>query len=184
MDSYLDYGLALLPLLGVTIFQIVDETPTSSENLGLTPQDSTSALPPEVAADERTLLFLSTVQTEASGRDESRGFVVYEGALARTTKNKMQPGYERIREQMIKDELLVPANDDQLRLTRNYLFDSPSAAASVLAGGSKNGRTEWRDAKGRTLKDLQNLVTQTPALPLKPNAPDDTEPLVGEPSAS
>lgn len=32
---------------------------------------------------------------------------------------------------------------------------SESAAASVLSGGNKNGRTEWRDAAGRSLKELQ-----------------------------
>jgi hypothetical protein len=37
----------------------------------------------------------------------------------------------------------------------SHLFDSPSAAASVLSGGNKNGRTQWRDAAGRTLKELQ-----------------------------
>lgn len=41
------------------------------------------------------------------------------------------------------------------------MFDSPSSAASVLAGGSKNGRDEWRDSHGRSLKENQERATET-----------------------
>ena len=42
-----------------------------------------------------------------------------------------------------------------LVLTQDYTFASPSMAAGVLLGRTANGRTEWKDAKGRTLKKLQ-----------------------------
>jgi Domain of unknown function (DUF4357) len=35
------------------------------------------------------------------------------------------------------------------------VFSSPSAAATVVLGRSANGRIEWKDAQGRTLKELQ-----------------------------
>lgn len=34
-------------------------------------------------------------------------------------------------------------------------FSSPGAAASVIHGGQANGLVAWRDAKGRTLKELE-----------------------------
>ena len=39
--------------------------------------------------------------------------------------------------------------------TQEYAFRSPSAAADVLLGRSADGRVEWKDAEGRTLKALQ-----------------------------
>lgn len=39
---------------------------------------------------------------------------------------------------------------------------SGEPATGVLLGRSANGRIEWKDAKGRTLKDLQEAATATP----------------------
>jgi len=41
------------------------------------------------------------------------------------------------------------------RFTQDYSFSSPSTAAAVVLGRSANGRIEWKDAQGRTLKELQ-----------------------------
>ena len=41
------------------------------------------------------------------------------------------------------------------RFTQDFSFSSPSTAAAVVLGRSANGRIEWKDAKGRTLKELQ-----------------------------
>ena len=65
-----------------------------------------------------------------------------------------------MRDTLLHEGILVEEGD-HIRLVRSYLFDSPSAAASVLAGGNKNGRTEWRDADSRTLKELEERATPT-----------------------
>jgi hypothetical protein len=41
------------------------------------------------------------------------------------------------------------------RFTQDYAFSSPSTAAAVVLGRSANGRIEWKDGQGRTLKELQ-----------------------------
>ena len=41
------------------------------------------------------------------------------------------------------------------RLAQAYSFNSPSTAAGVLLGRSANGRVEWKDEDGRSLKELQ-----------------------------
>lgn len=43
------------------------------------------------------------------------------------------------------------------RFTQDYVFSSPSIAATFVLGMSSNGRTKWRDAHGRTLKELQEV---------------------------
>jgi hypothetical protein len=80
--------------------------------------------------------------------------LVLEGAVGRKIKRVMMPGYEQLRERLLQEGILV-VEGEHLKLTKSHLFDSPSAAVSVLSGGNKNGRTEWRDAAGRTLKELQ-----------------------------
>ena len=39
--------------------------------------------------------------------------------------------------------------------TRDYVLESASAAASVVLGAGMNGLTNWKDAEGRTLKELR-----------------------------
>ncbi|HEV7451894.1 MAG TPA: DUF4357 domain-containing protein, partial [Pseudonocardiaceae bacterium] len=66
--------------------------------------------------------------------------------------------YETLRKKLAEEGILLPHKDEQLRLAKNYVFDSPSSAASVLSGGSKNGRMEWKDASGLTLKQNQEAT--------------------------
>ena len=44
-------------------------------------------------------------------------------------------------------------------MTQDYTFSSPSTASGVLLGRNSNGRVEWRDAAGATLKTLQEAQT-------------------------
>ena len=43
------------------------------------------------------------------------------------------------------------------KLTRNLLFNSPSYAAAFVLGMQTNGRVDWKDENGITLKELENL---------------------------
>lgn len=109
----------------------------------------TSAKPTEGGAATATTterLYLTTQLTQAEGEDQSRGFLVLEDSRGRREKMKMQRGYEQLRDTLLHEGILVEEGD-HIRLVRSYLIDSPSAAASVLAGGNKNGRTEWRDGR-------------------------------------
>lgn len=175
MDTYLDYSLALLPLLGVNLFEVIDETEESVSipalaDWGVEHEDGG----PPAPVSMRPLLHLRTVLTEAEGRDEARGFVVYEGSKARRQENVMLPGYQQLRHRLIEEGALEPITDEQFRLTKPVVFDSPSAAASVMSGGSKNGRIEWRDARGVTLKELQERAT---AMAVGPSEePEETVP--------
>jgi hypothetical protein len=73
-----------------------------------------------------------------------------------------------IRQSLIGQGILV-AEGAQLVLTQDYAFDSPSSAAGVLLGRAANGRKEWKDEQGKTLKQLQ-----TEALQMLEAAPADS----------
>ena len=47
-------------------------------------------------------------------------------------------------------------------LTQDYVFDSPSSAAAAFLGRPANGRTEWKDNHGKTLKELQAQALAEP----------------------
>ena len=59
-----------------------------------------------------------------------------------------------LRQNLVSKGIVVKANGS-LRFTQDYTFDSPSTAAGVLLGRSSNGRIEWRNEAGQTLKELQ-----------------------------
>lgn len=153
MENYLETALVLLPLLGVTVFDVVAARPTTDvpATADAARSDATGTAPDA----HSVAYFLRAPLTDASGQDESRGFLVRQGALGRSETKTMDPGYELKRTRLQIEGVLVPHNADQFILTRDYLFDSPSQAASVLTGGSKNGRRSWQDATGRTLKENQ-----------------------------
>ena len=66
-------------------------------------------------------------------------------------------GYKELREQLEADGKLVPSRDpDFLEFVEDVPFQSPSAAASVVAGANRNGRAVWRvEGSGETYADWQ-----------------------------
>jgi hypothetical protein len=61
---------------------------------------------------------------------------------------------ETLRKNLVTKQVVAKVNGS-LRFTQDYTFDSPSTAAGVLLGRSANGRIEWKDIAGRTLKEIQ-----------------------------
>ncbi len=63
--------------------------------------------------------------------------------------------YLRELRQSLIQEGVLQQTPEGLRFMHDYLFNSPSTAAGVVLGRSANGRIEWKDANGRTLKEIQ-----------------------------
>jgi hypothetical protein len=51
-------------------------------------------------------------------------------------------------------------NGESYIFTQDYVFGSPSTAAAVVQGRNANGRVDWKDHNGRTLKDLQEAEAE------------------------
>ncbi|MEZ6004290.1 MAG: GIY-YIG nuclease family protein [Planctomycetota bacterium] len=141
-EGFLMNMLLVYPLLGIDAF----EEPRTAVN--------------EYSDDP--LLLLEGKGAKGSGRDLANGFVVYEGSLARRESVSSIHAYlEAQRKTMIKEGLLRP-DSEGLRLTQDYTFSSPSTAAGILLGRSANGRVEWKDEHGRSLKEIQAQALQDP----------------------
>jgi Domain of unknown function (DUF4357) len=137
METYLREMRIILPLLGVVAFEEI-----------------TTQAPP---ADR---LHLKGKGAQATGADTPEGFVVFEGSLARIDSvPSIHPYLLTQRERLQAGGVLVP-DSSYLRFTRAHLFDSPSTAAGVILGRTANGRIEWKDASGQTLKEMQEAALQ------------------------
>ena len=100
-------------------------------------------------------LYLNSRGVEARGwLSDDGGFTVRAGSTAvKQPVPSISERYAKLREAMREDGLFV----DELhvyRLTRDTGFNSPSEACSVIVGMNYSGPHMWRDAEGRTLKDL------------------------------
>ncbi|MDP2869516.1 GIY-YIG nuclease family protein [Methyloversatilis sp.] len=136
MLVFLENVLGMLPVMGVHAFE-----------KGVQP-----------AAAVTPSLVLRGKGITASGFEASQGFVVRAGSLAvGDTVPSMQQhvrGMYDLRQQLIGNGVMA-RDGDGYRFSQDYVFTSPSTAAAVVLGRSANGRVEWKDAQGRTLKALQ-----------------------------
>jgi hypothetical protein len=88
--------------------------------------------------------------SEASG-----GFTVHAGSTAsRTVAPSASSGVRALRDELVARGVLA-VQGEQLVFAEDCLFASPSTAAAVVLGREANGRTEWIDAAGRTLRQIQ-----------------------------
>jgi hypothetical protein len=131
-EGFLFEMLAVLPTLGVAAF----DRPTQ-----------------QGSREDR--YFLRGVDADGEGRDGSDGFVVFAGATARVEETaSIGAGFKKRRAQLV-DTGLFQLDGGVYRLVEDTLFTSPTTAACVLLGRQANGRTEWKDINGITLKENQ-----------------------------
>lgn len=85
----------------------------------------------------------------------NEGVVVIEGSeIATSVVPSMAPAFVKQRQKLI-DQAIIKKTDGKLLFTKDHLFTSPSTAAAVVMGRNANGRIEWKDKKGRTLKEKE-----------------------------
>ena len=136
MQVFLQNMLGMLPVLGVQAFEQV----------------------PPAAAPAATLLTCKGKGVLATGFESSQGFVVKAGshAVGESVPSMQQHvrGMFELRQELIGNGVLAAVASGYC-FSQDYVFTSPSTAAAVVLGRSANGRIEWKDAQGRTLKELQ-----------------------------
>lgn len=124
----------MLPVFGVDAFETPEPAPTKTRSIRFFPDGRGG---------------------KGEGEERSDGFLVFAGATARLDETpSLAASGNRLRERLIASGRLVRQADCYL-LTEDTLFRTPSAAALVLTGAHINGRIEWSDADGITLKAHQ-----------------------------
>lgn len=109
----------------------------------------------------RLELYLSISNISARSLQTNEGIVVLAGSeAAENFSNSLGFGYREIRERLITSGQLVLVDKKYLFQT-DVLFDSPSAAAAVILGYATNGRVNWKDINGKTLKEIEQEKLNT-----------------------
>lgn len=91
---------------------------------------------------------------EATCERTTEGFVVLEGSQVEIKDSPYLPAsLKEMRQNLIASRVI---QDGVLK--EKQLFSSPSYAAAFLLGMQTNGRIDWKDQDGRTLKELEELI--------------------------
>ena len=135
-EGFLQEMLLIYPLLGIQAFE-----------------------PAAPKGRKRDRLLLKGRDAEAEGQDTAEGFVVFGGAKVRgDTVPSFHAYLEDQRKDLIRQGVLEGSADAGFRLSQDYVFSSPSTAASVVMGRNANGRIVWKDNSGRTLREIQEAA--------------------------
>jgi hypothetical protein len=93
---------------------------------------------------------------EGQGKPTSDGFVVFKGSKAAgSTVTSMTPNFVNLRQKLIDEKVLVDKGG-YIEFPDDYIFRSPSTAASIILGRNANGLTEWKQKYGKTLKEFES----------------------------
>lgn len=137
MDVFLGNILGMLPVLGIHAFEKSSQATSTSED---------------------TLLTCQGRGAVARGRDTTQGFIVVAGSQVAIDEvpsfQKYFPTISQLRQDLQENGVLMQEGAT-LKFAQDYTFSSPSMASSFVLGSSSNGRTDWKDSNGRTLKEIQ-----------------------------
>lgn len=92
----------------------------------------------------------------ATGQYIEGSLIVFAGSLSnRLNAGSSRPSVVAIRQRLVSEGILEIVDGGALRFTKDYIFPSPSQAASVVLARNANGWTAWKYADGRTLETIR-----------------------------
>ncbi len=111
-----------------------------------------TAIPSKTNNDPEIFVF-EGIDYKATGTTTADGFVVFKNSiLSKKANSSLTKSLLDKRNKLISENII----DSAFTFTKDYIFSSPSTAASIISGNSTNGKTAWRNSQGMTLKDYEN----------------------------
>lgn len=130
MEEFIDNAKILIKTLG---YGVLEEEPKANE--------------------DTVILYCKNSSASAEGFESVNGFTVLHGAVISDNTvpsfEKERSYYFKLRNKLIEEEVIVDG-----KFTKDYEFDSPSAASSVILGRTSNGNVDWKTKDGKSLKEL------------------------------
>lgn len=132
LEEFIENSKLLVNTLGYKVFGMVDAS---------------------VVDKELELMYIRAARgANAKGFLVSDGFLVLKDSrIAFDTTASMPDTLVKFRNRLIEKGIV---STDYI-FQNDYIFTSPSLAASVVMGRSANGRTEWKTIDGRCIKDIE-----------------------------
>lgn len=138
VESFLLDMLSIFPLLGLGVFEKT-----------------------EANHKPRNLLYIEAKGIKATGYEDAKGFIVMSGSeMVLQETNSIHSYMSAMRNDLIK-ESVVELKSERYVFIEDYAFSSPSTAAGVIKGGSANGRDDWKDKHGVSLKQIQTTASNS-----------------------
>jgi len=135
LEEFIEYSKIVMGILGHKIFVPLDE------------------ITEDTPREKVVRLHLKERGADATGFLTSEGIIVCEGSKIRATPTPSCR--EWIKRMRIQNRIYI---DKNFILTKDFSFDTPSAAAAFCVFAEINGRTAWKDESGKTLKELDAEV--------------------------
>lgn len=134
LEEFISNAKLLVNTLGYKVFDTIEDTAVKHDN-------------------EQPYFFIKAARgADAKGLIVSDGFAVMKGSsVASSTTPGMQKSLIKLRASLIEKGII----GQDFKLTRDYIFTSPSLAAAVVMGRNANGRTEWKNEEHKTIKDIE-----------------------------
>ncbi|WP_235442122.1 DUF4357 domain-containing protein [Rhabdonatronobacter sediminivivens] len=133
MEQFLANLRIILPMIGLDMLK---PQPRAVAQAAEPPEERTSG---DVTFEIRHKSGVQALAVEEDGE-----FVVLEGSEALFETGYVQQSYRTLKERLMAEGVLEPADPGRLRFMRPWSFSSPSAASSVVLDRASNGRTEWK----------------------------------------
>ena len=135
MDFFLEQVRLILPVLGFNFLQPV----------------------PQTGGSLQIRFAMKDVGTSARAVEVNDQFIVLKGSTARIETTPAWSKYVSWRDSYVAEGKLVDSPvPGYYEFAEDVPFDSPSAAAAIIAGGHRNGRTSWKlESTGQTYAEYK-----------------------------
>ncbi len=101
--------------------------------------------------DDNNTFYINTKSATSKAKLTDEGLVVLEGStISNDVSNSLRNEVKILREKLLNDGVL----DENNTFKNDYIFKSPSAAASFILGSQVNGWNYWKDKNGKTLNEV------------------------------
>lgn len=147
LEKFAYHVFLIMPTIGHKLFEPYLERTTSVNN--------------ESSEQNETMFYLerkskkSGVVIKASCRQTDEGFIVLKNSMIEMKDSEKIPkSIMKLREKFIR----LGTIDANGILQIDVPFKSASYAAAFIVGGHTNGRTHWKTAEGKTLKEIEETI--------------------------
>lgn len=142
MEEFIDNAKIVVSALGHKVFEKLES-------------DNTTSAPEQTDSKTEYLYIQNRNGVDAKGFLSSEGFVVCKGTAIRDkySENSIGDNIVKLRKLYFTDGTVK----DSI-FTKDILFTSPSAASDFILGNSTSGPLTWKNAEGKTLKELMNRI--------------------------
>lgn len=145
-QEFIETVAVLLATLGTPILEPVKlVSATTSDQVGMD-------------AGEAEKLYFKETGCEATGYQTPEGLLVLAGSRGRPRLVPSAPPSLATQRSALVADGVIAIDQHELVFLKDYLFGSPSAAGCMLIGRSTNGRTGWRNARGQSINDLEQIA--------------------------